>query len=500
LKFATWIVCAIMAASGAGAVAGQQPSVTPPETTPETSATAAPDRHGPRELLRLFSIDDAFFQSFADDRPIDPSEREKLVMLLGRLRQIPPGTMEESTVPMRLLRSNEAKADEFRGEVFAIAGYARYATREELSPELREKLQLDAWYRCEITTFLGTSVTVYAASIPRAWKLDTPLEERCDALAMFIKQLAPAAAEGGGGDRSEDDPGATQSSFLFVTPRVAWHPNTPLGDLRMDVGLLDDVHDRTGLDEAECFYQMLAAVARASQNRIERTARAQLAEHRDLFERVARNQHQGAKAREAAERALKRAEQNADDVVPLFNEPAEQRGRLLMLPGEALRAIEVRVSDPDIARRFEIDHYYEVEIVTADSQNNPIVCCLTTLPPDMPLGESIHENVIVCGFFMKSWAFDARKSAGDSAEGGSKRRQLAPLLIGNSLRVVKPPAPAERSPTLAVGIVVAILLGAGLMLLLRRSDRRARASLDRGADSLPEQIAIDESPDAAGGA
>ncbi|MEX0977251.1 MAG: hypothetical protein WDZ48_00270 [Pirellulales bacterium] len=480
---------------GAGSGAGQQPPADAP-LAPPPGASARPS---PRELLELFSIDDALFGSFADDRPLDPSEREKLVLLLHRLRQIPLGTMEDFSLPGRAMRSIRANPDEYRGEVFSVPGFVQYVAREELPPEAREKFQLDAWYRCQIVTFLGTNVTLYAASIPRAWKLDVPLEERCDALAMFVKVLAPAAAGQDEADiRQDDDAGSKQTSFLFVAPRVAWHPNTMLGELRMDVGLFDDVRDRGGLDERECFYQLLAAATRAGDGRIERAARAQLTDRQDLLERVARNRHQGEKARAAAERALKRAAKNADDVVPLFNEPASQRGRLLVLSGEALRAIEVRVNDPDIVKRFGIDHYFEVEIVTEDSQNNPIACCLVALPPDMPLGEAIHENVSVSGFFLKTWAFDAQKTSDLAGPGDSKRQQLAPLLIGKTLRVIKPPAAAPQSPTLAIGIVLAILLGAALMWQLRRAERRALANTDRGADSLPERIAIDESPDAAG--
>ena len=495
MRHLPWIACAIVAVLAVGALAGQQPASDAPVQSPAPEST----RPSPRELLELFSIDDALFKSFVDDRPLEESEREKLVLLLHRLRQSPPGTMEDFAVPVRVMRSIPPGPDEYRGEVFSVPGFVRYVAREELPAEMREKFQLDAWYRCEIVTFLGNQVTLYAASIPRAWKLDAPLEERCDALAMFVKVLAPAAAGQGEADKLQDaDPVDRQPSFLVVAPRVAWHPNTMLGDLRMDVGLLDDVRDRTGLEERECFYQMLAAVTRAGEGRIERAALAQLAERRDFLERVARNRHQGAKARVAAERALKRAAKNADDVVPLFNEPAAQRGRLFMLSGEALRAIEVRVSDPDIVKRFGIDHYFEVEIVTEDSQNNPIVCCLAALPPDMPLGESIHENVGVSGFFLKSWAFDAQKTSGLGAPGDSNRQQLAPLLIGKTLRVIKPPSSAPQSPTLAVGIVVAILLGAAVMWQMRRAERRTLAKSDRTAASLPERIAIDESPNAAG--
>ena len=91
-----------------------------------------------------------------------------------------------------------------------------------------------------------------------------------------------------------------------------------------------------------------------------------------------------------ARRALDQATSGNSDIVPLFNEPASQRGSLVTLRGDALRAVEIRVDDPDVVERFGIRRYYEVEIVTDDSQNNPLVCCVAELPEGMPLGDDIR--------------------------------------------------------------------------------------------------------------
>ncbi len=79
--------------------------------------------------------------------------------------------------------------------------------------------------------------------------------------------------------------------------------------------------------------------------------------------------------------------------------------------GEALRAVRVRVDDPDVVRRFGIRQYYEIEVVTPDSQNNPLVVCVAELPEGLPLGDKIHESVRVAGFFLKSWAYNTAKGA-----------------------------------------------------------------------------------------
>jgi hypothetical protein len=313
--------------------------------------------------------------------------------------------------------------------------------------------------------------------------LDEPIDERATATAMFLK-LLPA---------DKDDPNAAakgphpfgvptlEGQLLLAAIRVAWHPGTLLGELGMDVGLLDEVRDRSALDERECFYQMLAAVDRAPAGRIERAGRENLAKNRDLLERMARNRELGPQRRAAVERALTRAQEGADDVVPLFNEPADERGKLLVLPGEALRAVEIRVDDPDIVKRFGIDHYYEVEIVTVDSQNNPIVCCIVELPADMPLGQSIHENVRITGFFLKTWAFDTPKTAAAAA----RRQQLAPLVIAKSIEVITPPTLAPPGAAFAALVVAGILTAVAATWYVRRGDRRAKAQAGAEPSAAP---------------
>jgi hypothetical protein len=312
------------------------------------------------------------------------------------------------------------------------------------------------------------------------------MQEYSRALGMFVKVLpAPAKAE-----PALDDPAAAGPSLLFAVPRMSWYPNNLLGQqLRMDVSLFDDVRDRRPLEERECFYQLLAAVGAAKPRQLERAARQQLAERRDFYERMARNRHQRPEDRAAAQRALERAQADADDVVPLFNDPAAQRGKLFVLSGEALRAVPVRVDDSDIVARFGIDHYYEVEIVTPDSQNNPIVCCLAELPPNMPQGDAIHENVRVIGFFLKSYAYKSRQSQADAA--GHDRQQLAPLLVAHTLEVIEPAAQTPRNTMLTVVVAVAILLGAAAIWYAQWGDRRAGRAVP-SESPLPARLALDD--------
>lgn len=131
----------------------------------------------------------------------------------------------------------------------------------------------------------------------------------------------------------------------------------------MDIGLLDDVRDRRAItsSERECFYQLLAAVARIEPGAISRQADAQLAQMREEIPAKFKDLAGNPQAQGNAQRELRKAEQGANDVVPLFNHAEEQRGKLLVLRGNARRAIEVKVEDPDIMHHFGIHKYYEMQ-------------------------------------------------------------------------------------------------------------------------------------------
>ncbi len=174
--------------------------------------------------------------------------------------------------------------------------------------------------------------------------------------------------------------------------------------------------------------------------------------------------------------------------MPLYNDPQSRRGHLVTLRGDALCAVEVRVDDPDIVSRFGIRRYYEVEILTDDSQNNPLVCCVAELPAGMPLGDNIRAAVRVTGFFFKSWAYGA-----GSGNAKSDRRQLAPLVIARTLTWY--PEPAASAPSSAVAIVLgtALALALAAMWYIRRGDRRALAAAREARLPLPERISFDGS-------
>jgi hypothetical protein len=469
--------------------------------TAQPIAGAAPVLIAPREYLQIFGIDERALAVLDDGRPLDEAQRDQVLSILFRLRQYPLAALEHfAKTPTALATIAEHPADA-RGHLFKLVGRVTHVVREELNDEQRQRFQVEAVFRCTLVTATGQRAVVLVLAVPSAWKLDQPIDEPASALAMFLKALPPqpsapddkaaeaaedATGEPGGAKADAKPPGAAEALLLFAAPRVAWHPDTPLGRLGMDLGLFDQVRDRTGLDERECFYQLLAAAGRADPAALAREARAQLASRSEAWRREADDRNLDPARRNAARRALERAKDGASDVAPLFNEPAAQRGALVTLRGAALRAIEVRVEDPDIVSRFDIHRYYEVEILTADSQNNPIVCCVLELPEGFPLGDDIHVGVRVTGFFLKSWAYGLGPDAGDPG-----RRQLAPLIVAPTLSWIPEPAKGGQSLTLAVLLALSLAVAVAVLWYLRRGDRRALADA-QAARLWPERISLDE--------
>ena len=179
-----------------------------------------------------------------------------------------------------------------------------------------------------------------------------------------------------------------------------------------------------------------------------------------------------------------RAEMSLYSVAPLFNDPQNQVGELVTLDGNVRRVTRIDVSkspdgdQSDVARRFGIDHYYELDLFTDDSQNNPVVFVVRELPAGLSVGDHLDVPVRVAGFFFKSWGFQSRRAtlpAPDGAPPAANLRQFAPLLVGRSpiLLHFEEPTEAQSFGLIAAGLFV-LLLGAvwAAGWWLARDDRR----------------------------
>jgi hypothetical protein len=193
-----------------------------------------------------------------------------------------------------------------------------------------------------------------------------------------------------------------------------------LGDLGVDVGLLDAVRQTHGralvASDREPFYQMLAATGRADPD----TVFAQASREFDLGQ--------------------------------LLNQPAEMQGRLLAFRARARRVQKIVIDDPDIRQRLGIDHYYqidlqmplddqEVRLVTRPGETDgpvfrnfyPAHCNVLELPDGLPDGPDVDQQLLVAGFYFKLWAYRTEYVQ----TFGQEKRQLGPLFLAVTPRVIE---------------------------------------------------------------
>lgn len=376
-----------------------------PTTTAQPATTAD-------DYLRRFSLDAT---ARGDTGPLttwDDARQDVVLRLLPRLTAAPPDWLrrwaKDAVLPSAItgLRSDPAMAPP-QGLVRVI-GRAVWVVPLTLSPAEAERHARSTVDVVRIVGEDGTAVDVFAAAVPQAWPRGSALDEPADAVGVVVaRDAGPTLSRPADVAPSPD----TVPSMVVAAPRVAWRPGTPLGSLGMDYGLFDGVQDgrRLVAADADAFYAVLAAVGRARQRGIE----------------------------EAAGPAM--------DVIPLID-PAvhwfeQHRGDAVRIRGTARRAIRISIDEP--SRRDEVgsDHYWEVSVfvrtplplqVNGRLQDTyPIVCCMRELPPGMPFGERIAEDVDITGFAFKRYRYPLSDAAAEP--GGEPPSQESPLLVGKRM-------------------------------------------------------------------
>lgn len=519
-----------------------------PPTLPGDSAVAEgatadeqqAQRDGPRALLELGGVDQSHFMKIIDDVPYSTDEQEVMLKILYRVGRFDLKSIFQWTQRTfdwsQLAREPRAQ----RAEMFQLVGRVRQVTIEKPPAEVVQQYELAQYYLCEME--VGESrrpALVITPQVPSHWPRNVPIDERASAAGLFFKTGGEVAG---------------QQQLVFLAPRLAWHPDrveqtpatnlgmTILGDLGMDVGLYDDVRNRSKItsQDREAFYQLLWAVEQAGTAQLVRYAERQLADQLPRWEQQQQQlaeqidqlrqtmaehqaQNQPAEAlrdqlkqtrleQAILERMLEQGARGTYSIYPLFNQPEQQQGQLVMLQGTARRAIKVHVGsteeglNSDILARYGIDHYYEIELFTGDSENNPLVFCVRHLPAGFPEGDNINENVRLAGFFFKTWAFQTQKGMTAGPDGQMRtHQQLAPLLVGREpLWVQGPTAPRDSLfGIIAAGLFVAALVGIGIgMWRFTRSDEHFREQtiakhyeLDQGTSLDNLGIEADDKPD-----
>jgi len=245
----------------------------------------------------------------------------------------------------------------------------------------------------------GTVADVFVASLPQAWKLGVPIQERAAVFGVYVKSY-------------KDTP-------VFAAPAIEWYPNTWLGNLGFDVALFDHVP--------------VSRVTEAEQNDEETNYRTFKFTESDREPFYGLLRTVSATPAGWLEEETKKYPFNVTD---LFNRPHETRGKPVLLSGTAKRIVSIPVTDSEVHRLFGVDQYYQIFFYTEQSRGNPIVVCVRSLPEGMPVGDAVDfaEQITVAAVPYKLWIYET--SAG---------QHYAPVLVGRS-PIWHPQAAAKRLP------------------------------------------------------
>ena len=402
------------------------------------------------DYFQACGVGDDAFAKFADDRQIAEEELDVIRRIAVRLRDCPAERLQ------RMMRQDAEKRG--RGDTESASVSA--------SPRLRVPV---SFRRGQMFELQGSLVSVEPVEDPGGdplWRCVVALSESSHRAVVYVAEAPERLRTGRTSQRVVVDGvfvkympgvGAEQIAAVIVAPRLQWRPETPLGNLGMDFGLFEGISDNFALTAADhdAFYRLLQLARSADPDRLRRDA--------------------------------ERLDASSEELPALFRDPAAGargtpgRGRLVRLSGTARRAVRVPIDDPAVVSRLGADHYFEIDLVTEGSQNNPLVFCTLDLPDGMPAGEppSYGESIEATGFFLKNWEYPTALSEGEKAAnpGSSRALQVAPLLIGPSplWKPGRPVGVAEKksSTGAAIGGLLALAVTGVCLLLwsLRQADQ-----------------------------
>ena len=334
--------------------------------------------------------------------------------------------------------------NEQRGSLYHLEGTAEAIESVSLIPELQTRFEMDSLYFVAVKLNSGHRALIITSVVPKKWKIGAAVSYPVTADAYFLKY--------GPLDKQSDKP---RHSY-FIATRIAWHPDTPLGNLGMDYGLFDELDSKPippgrkipfpadcTLNERnrECFYQELAAVKRAlDPKKFAEIKKLAITQRDELW-----------KMRDP--RNTMTVERQSYPVESLFNDPIAQRGNLFWLTGRARRIVAIPVESPDVRTRFGIEQYYNIYMFTSDSDGNPLVIIALELPEGVQTGDGAGFGVDLCVpcFMFNTWMY--RRA--DEAKGHAF--QLAPLLFAP--KVIKyDTQKSERSNVISNGILLLMAL------------------------------------------
>lgn len=398
------------------------------------------DLNSIQDFWKLYEVSDSFRERYTDGAPW--SQEEGLLFFFYHLQEhITQERLEGWAKPENALAELDSiqgpELNSRRFDAFWIYGRLLSVEKTDLEENISFRYGVSSFYTCKLELNDGRHVTLFCQQIPRALQKPGALasKPKVGLIALFLKK----------GEKEEnvsipdpEKPGEKLelASMFMVGRRLACYPDTLLGNAGFDEGLFDDL-DREELAEdanrsamvdmrlssrnRECFYQMMNAVFHMTPDSLARiVADVEANAPDDHFEKINYPGH---------EKLLKEGKRpkRYSSVVPLFNQPAKERGHFFFLKGIARRIDLIHVNDPDVNNRFGINHYYEIFLFPDEAPDSPIVVLVPDLPPEITPGNDLgyYVELEIPAFFFNTWSYEKGKS-----EDGKQLRQLSPLLIG----------------------------------------------------------------------
>ena len=438
-------------------------------------------------------------------RPIAPTEAPRALgdEALSTIRDNTPFRDEEQTAWFDLFRALQQDHDHadpgvglisyaqftgqpeaYRARQVTVTGTVRRVERVEPA---ENSLGLEALHRVILEPPGGViwPITVYAID-PVPTEL---IGAEAYATGFFFKNLSYRWSEGVGVTpvivaqrlRSEAPEAAPSLSGVErLVPELALGPLDPqdslgrslLRQLGVDPSALDLLEDRRSLtfEERDAFYALLDAVSQTPASQLARLAQSGLGDYAARQQDLAHSDRDRLVAREVA----RLADEGRYSVAPLFGDGAAQRGELVVFDALVRRAVRVIVESSG-GEPPPIDHYWEIEAFTDDSQNLPLVFCVRELPEGFPTGEAIRQPARIAGFFFKQWAYQPRSSGGER-----NARAFAPLLIGRAPVPIDVPSPTRPGWVVgAVGVSLLVAVAVWIWSSARSDEAYDRQTLDR---------------------
>lgn len=151
------------------------------------------------------------------------------------------------------------------------------------------------------------------------------------------------------------------------------------------------------------------------------------------------------------------------ELAALAAAPAEHRGTVVRITGRAKRVVKAELL-PELARRLDFGHYYQVTIQTSDNSGTAFIAT-RVIPETWPIGEELDEPIAALAMFLKT----------------GERLEQGPSLVFAAGRLAWHPDQANAALGASQDHVLLAQLGVdiGLLQQQRESNRKPFVAADR---------------------